>query len=88
MLVSASRKPEHCIGIGLWTLASETAFGLWTRTRNVSVHIAVAAAVSVVVIFVVAFTDLLMFECLMYSRTHAWIYCVVAVVVCVVDRHN
>lgn len=74
MLVSASRKPEHCIGIGLWTLASETAFGLWTRTRNVSVHIAVAVSV------VVAFTDL-MFECLMYSRTHAWIYCVVAVVV-------
>lgn len=82
MLVSASRKPEHCIGIGLWTLASETTFGLWTRTRNVSVHIAVAVSV------VVAFTDLLMFECLMYSRTHAWIYCVVAVVVCVVDRHN
>lgn len=64
MLVSASRKPEHCIGIGLWTLASETAFGLWTRTRNVSVHIAVAVSV------VVAFTDLLMFACLMYTRIH------------------
>lgn len=50
MLVSASRKPEHCIGIGLWTLASETAFGLWTRTRNVSVHIAVAVSMVVVLL--------------------------------------
>lgn len=41
-----SRKPDHCIGIGLWTLASETVFGLWTRTRNVSVRI----------VFVVAFS--------------------------------
>lgn len=68
---STSRKPDHCIGIGLWTLATETAFGLWTTTRNVSVHVVFIFAFSRERSRCLCFLCLRLAVCLFDAHTHS-----------------